>query len=101
GALGPVIDFEPSPLTFAGPATVSIPVALASGFDPSRVGVMAVEPDGTSRDITAVTVAGNLATFEVSSFSHYGCHDEGDHHHQDGGGTPSCHDSHLCGAADG
>jgi hypothetical protein len=104
GALGPIIDFEPSPTTFAKPVTVTIPVTLA-GTSPSHVGVMAVETDGTSHDITAVTVASggvsSLATFQVSGFTHYGAHFESGDDDSDGGCTPSCDTSAACGSSDG
>ena len=100
GALGPVIDFEPSLTTFAKPATISIPVTL-QGLAPSRVGVMAVEGDQSSHDITAVTVANGLATFQVSSFTHYGAHDEGGGTDTDGGCAPSCGGDAACGSSDG
>ncbi len=108
GALGPVIDFEPSPTTFAKPVTMSIPANLAAGFSASRVGVMAVEANGSSSDITAVTVtasavatgANSLATFQTSSFTDYGAHDEGASD-LDGGCTPSCGGDATCGSSDG
>jgi len=101
GALGPIIDFEPSGTAFTLPAIVTIPVSLG-GLDPSRVGVMAVEPNGSSHDITAVTVtsggASSLATFQVSGFTHYGCHVESE---TDAGCTRACGDDATCGSSDG
>jgi hypothetical protein len=89
---------------FATPVTVTIPVTLG-GSDPSHVGVMAIEPNGSSHDITAVTVASggasSLATFQVSGFTHYGCHFESGGGDEDGGCTAQCDDDAACGSSDG
>jgi len=109
GALGPVIDFEPSGLSFAKPATMSIPLALPSGLSASRVAVLAVEANGTSRAIAPVSVANGLGTFQASGFTFFGAFesnpDGGDDsdagNDSDAGCTPSCAGDATCGSSDG
>src|SRR5581483_6797031 len=102
GALGPVVDFEPSGTAFATSATMTIPVQLPQGVDASRVGVMAVEASGAIRTIVPVVVSNGFATFPGSGFTHSGCFDRGeDGNHDDGGCTPTCGDDAECGASDG
>jgi len=98
GALGPVVDFEPSGTAFAKPATVSIPVSLPAGVSASRVGVMAVEANGSSRTITPLTVASGLVTFQTSGFTFFGGFELPS---DDAGCSPSCADGAACGSSDG
>ena len=104
GALGPVIDFEPSGLGFAKPVTMSIPLTPPSGLSATRVAVMAVEVDGSSRKIAPVSVANGLGTFQASGFTLFGGFEngaDGRRRSSDRGCTPSCGSDSACGSSDG
>jgi hypothetical protein len=101
-ARGPVIDFEPSGTVFAKNVTMTIPVT-PNGLSASQIAVMAVEAGGDSRTIAPVTIAGNLATFQASGFTFFGCFEsEADGGEDtDAGCTPSCSGDASCGSSDG
>jgi hypothetical protein len=69
---GPVVDFEPTGLVFAVPATVTIPVTVASGTAASSVYIEAVEENGSEQQISVQSLAHGLATFQVKGFTRFG-----------------------------
>jgi hypothetical protein len=71
-AAGPVVDFEPSGTVFTSPVTITIPATVGSGASKASVFIEAVEADNTARTIAVRSLAGGLATFQVSGFTRFG-----------------------------
>lgn len=69
---GPVVDFEPSGLVFAVPATVTIPVSVSSGTSASSIFIEAIEDDLSTKQIAVQSITHGLATFQVSGFTRFG-----------------------------
>jgi hypothetical protein len=65
GALGPVFEFGPSGTTFATPVTVTFPIPQGT----TEASVYFTLPGSTEYDALPTTIAGAVATAEVTHFS--------------------------------
>lgn len=70
-SLGAIAIFGPEGLVFSTPARLTLPIDGGAGLDLASVVLAVEESDGTTRELSAVSLQAGAATFSLDGFSRF------------------------------